>query len=98
MVKSNKNFLLLNLAYGLPYGAYISVGTLCSNIFTPFGYTASDIAFIVLALMVTGTIGGIIIGAVMDRTQNFRCAMLTINSIIIICCPVILVALTWYSE
>ena len=35
-LKDNPNFLLLTIAYAIPYAAFIALGAVMSNVFTPF--------------------------------------------------------------
>ena len=49
-IKSNKNFGLLIIAFGLPYGAQGAIGTLQSNFLTPFNFSASELAFTIMGL------------------------------------------------
>ena len=74
-LKENHNFLLLIIAYGLIFGSYIAIGTLVSNLFDPFGYDVSDLSYVCLRLLGAGVIGAIVVGAVIDQTQDYKSMM-----------------------
>ena len=38
ILKANPNFLMLLVAYGLPAGSFLAVGSLMSNIFDPYNF------------------------------------------------------------
>ena len=94
----NKNFLLLSIALALPFGSYIAIGTLVSNLFDPYGYSSSELSFICLELLLCGVLGAILIGAFIDKTLKYKCAMLTITFIITFATLMVICSLTWYLE
>ena len=94
----NTNFLLLSIALALPFGSYIAIGTLVSNLFDPYGYSSSELSFICLELLMAGVLGAILIGAFIDRTLKYKCAMTTITFIITFATIMVIVSLTYFLE
>ena len=75
MIKENSNFLLLLIVVALPFGSFNSIQILISNLFEPFGYTSSEIAFVALWLLLAGVLGALVIGSVVDKTHRFKHAL-----------------------
>lgn len=74
-VRDNCNFSTLLVAFSLPFGSFLAVGSLMSNIFTPFGFTGSQVAYISLALLISGVTGAVVFGALLDRFKFYKCLM-----------------------
>ena len=98
VMAQNRNFLLLAIAFALPFGSFLAIGTLVSNLFDPFGYNASDLSFICLMLLMSGVLGAILVGAFVDRTAKYNFTMKSITAMTTIATLMILVSLTWYLE
>ena len=79
-------------------GALGALGTLMSNCLSPFGFNASEIAFIVMGLQISGIIGGISVGVITDRTKKFKQALLTLITMVGVSLIVSIITLTWFSE
>ena len=96
-MKENKNFLLLVIAVALPFGTFNSIQILISNLFEPFGYSSSDIAFITLKLLLAGITGAILIGIIIDKTQKYKLSMntITFNCTIII---ILVICALWFDQ
>lgn len=94
----NRNFLLLTIAFGLPFGSYIAIGTLVSNLFDPFGYSASELSFICLMLLGSGVFGAIIIGAFIDRTRMYKQTMIVLTGMIAVATAMVICTLTWFLD
>ena len=75
-LKENPNFLLLVIAFAIPYGAAISFGAVMSNIFTPFGYAPTELAFVALIMLITSVIGSVTAGAFVDKTGWYKYTMI----------------------
>mmetsp|Transcript_28707 Transcript_28707/g.61998 ORF Transcript_28707/g.61998 Transcript_28707/m.61998 type:complete len:287 (+) Transcript_28707:318-1178(+) len=67
---SNRNFVLLMVAFGLGYGAVNAFTTLINQILLPIGYSDDEIGYIGAA-MGLGIIGSLVVGAIMDATKRF---------------------------
>ena len=76
VLKENPNFLKLLIAYAFPFGSFLAVGSLLSNVFDPLGFTASEVSYSSLALLLCGVLGAVIFGAILDKTHKFK---ITVN-------------------
>jgi len=74
-MQANSNFCLLIVTYSLPFGSFLAVGGLMSNIFDPFGFSPSEVSFISLGLLVSGVVGAISVGAFLDKFEKYRLLM-----------------------
>ena len=97
-MRENKNFLLLLIAVSLPFGTQQAVQILISNLFEPFGYTSSEIAFIAVKLIIVGVVGAIIMGALVDRTHKYKLTMHLITISATIAILLVIAALTFRRE
>ena len=95
---SNRNFLMLVIAYALPFGAIQAVGTLMSNIFTPFKYSPAELAMMGLILLFTGIAGAVTVGIVIDKTGYYKKTMHTIGFGVLSTCAFILSSLIYWHE
>jgi len=75
LLRDNKNFTLLLIAFSLPFGSFLAVGSLMSNIFDPFGFNASGVAFVSLGLLVSGVIGAVIFSILLDKYKLYKFLM-----------------------
>jgi len=60
------------MSFALMFGFYVSLGNLISSIFTPFGLSPHDISMLGLYLLLSGIIGAIIVGVIVDRTGFYK--------------------------
>ena len=90
---SNRNFMLLVVAFALPFGAIQAVGTLMSNIFTPFKFSATELAMLGLILLFTGILGAVTVGIVIDRTGWYKRSMNAIGFAVLSCTALIMTSL-----
>ena len=84
LLRDNKNFTLLLVAFSLPFGSFLAVGSLMSNIFDPFGFKPSAVAYVSLALLVSGVIGAVIFGCLLDKWKLYKLLMSICASIVCI--------------
>lgn len=75
LLRDNKNFTLLLIAFSLPFGSFLAVGSLMSNIFDPFGFKPSAVAFVSLGLLVAGVTGAVIFGILLDKFKLYKFLM-----------------------
>lgn len=64
--------MLIIMSFALMFGFYVALGNLISNIFTPFGMQASEIAMVGLYLLAAGVVGAVSVGAFVDRTGLYK--------------------------
>ena len=95
-LRDNCNFFALCIAYALPTGSFLAVGALMSNIFVPFGWEPSKIAFVCVGLLVSGVIGAVAFGAFLDKTRLYKASMIINLLAITISTGGLLVLLTWF--
>lgn len=98
VMRQNTNFLLLALAFALPFGSYIAIGTLVSNLFDPYGYTPDELSWICLMLLLSGVLGAVLVGAFIDRTQKYKHTMHVITAGIAISLSMVIVTLSFFLE
>ena len=69
----NYNFILVLITYGINTGSYYAIGTLLNLIISQY-YTDENenIGIIGLILVVSGLIGSIICGLILDRLKAFK--------------------------
>lgn len=79
IMKQNKSFMFLFMAFALMFGFYVALGNLISSIFTPFDLTAHDIAMVGLYLLGSGVVGAILIGTWVDRTGLYKMTMIILG-------------------
>ena len=89
---------MLVIAYALPFGAIQAVGTLMSNIFTPFKYSPTELAMMGLILLFFGIAGAVTVGIVIDKTGYYKRTMNTIGFSVISCSAFILSSLIYWHE
>ncbi|KAI4454468.1 major facilitator superfamily protein-related [Holotrichia oblita] len=69
----NKNFWLLTISFGINLGVYISFCTMLNQIILEyFANAEKDAGLIGLLLVVTGMIGLIIFGIILDKTKKYK--------------------------
>ena len=68
----NKSLLRLTIAYSLYIGFMMSKGTLISAIFSPFGYDPFLISMLGIIMLVSGVLGAVVFGIILDRTQAYK--------------------------
>ena len=70
ILRENLNFLALCIAYALLAGSFLAIGSLISNMFTPYGWLPSKIAFASVGILCCGVSGALLIGVFLDTTSN----------------------------
>ena len=96
VLKDNPNFLKLLIAYAFPFGSFLAVGSLLSNVFDPLGFTASEVAYSSLGLLLCGVIGALVFGAILDKTQKFKITMLTLTFMMAVVTSILIVVLAYF--
>ena len=97
-MKENPNFLILLIAYSLPSGSFLAVGALMSNVFDPFGFLPSEIAFLCLGLLAIGVTGAVVFGLFLDKTKLYKITMHVTMVVVIVAISSCNVVLTWFTE
>lgn len=83
--KENRNFSFLVIVFCLKQGTLNSMGTLLSDIFTPYDFDAKFIASLGLIFLASGIIGAVGMSIIIDRTHAFKtsfvflCAAITLT-------------------
>jgi len=75
-VMKNFNFLLLMVAYSVGYAVLQSFVTLLDQIIVPKGYTEKDGSIFGITVIVSGILGALIIGVIVDYTKRYKVAMI----------------------
>lgn len=78
VMKENKSYMLHMISFSLMFGFYVSYGNLISLLFTPFGFSPSEIANLGLYLLVSGLVGAILTGIWIDRTNTYKITSLVL--------------------
>jgi len=94
-VRDNGNFSMLLVAFSLPFGSFLAVGSLMSNVFTPFGFTGSQVAYLSLALLFSGVTGAVVFGALLDRFKFYKCLMGTCAGACTFATALLMVVMYW---
>lgn len=74
--KDHPNFVMLIVAFSLPFGSFQAIGTLMSNLFDPYGYSPTELAFIALDMLFFGVLGTICVGKWIDKTGLYKKTMI----------------------
>ena len=97
-ISENRNFMLLVIGFSLPFGAVQAVGTLMSNVFTPFKFSPTELASLGLILLFTGIAGAVTVGILIDKTGWYKRTMNTIGISVMTVCGMILTSLIVFHE
>jgi len=89
---------MLSIAFALPFGGFQAIGTLMSNLFTPYGYSPTELALIALDMLVFGVISTILIGKWLDKTGWYKGTMVAIGVLVIGVLLAICAALRWNGD
>lgn len=84
VLRENQNFLLLLIAYSVPFGSFMAAGAVLSNVFDPFGFTPSEVSFISLGLLTTGVVGAVTVGAFLDKFKMYKISMILASGVVVI--------------
>lgn len=79
VMKENTSFMLLCLGFALMFGFYVSLGNLISSVFSPFGLSPKEISMVGLYLLLSGIVGAIVIGALVDRTGAYKSTTIVLS-------------------
>ena len=69
---SSKDFLILFLSFGLSLGLFNTLTTLLEQILCTRGYTDLDVGYFGGAMIVSGMVGSLIAGVILDKTKRFE--------------------------
>ncbi len=78
-LKGNINFILIFISGGLLVGNFNMMSTVVEQIFTPFGYTSADASLLGTIYMLSGVVGSLLIGKMVDLRKCYRIAWLFIQ-------------------
>ena len=91
---ANKSFVLLSVCNALNYASQHSISAIMSNLFTPFGYTMSQLAIIGASNLSAGVFCAFLVGILLDRTGWYRRTHLSLSLLGMLAVPYIFIALT----
>lgn len=74
-LRDNRNFSLLLLVFGLPFGVCLMIGSFMSNIFDPFDFKPAEVAVIALGVLLSGVAGAVVFGVILDKWKKFKCLL-----------------------
>ena len=69
-----------------------------SNVFDPFGFKPSEVSFISLGLLLSGVVGAIVAGAILDRTKLYKVSMHVITFMIASLTALLILVLTYIEQ
>ena len=98
ILRENFNFLALCIAYALLAGSFLAIGSLISNMFTPYGWLPSKIAFASVGILCCGVSGALLIGVFLDRTRLYKFSTLGVLTTIALCTGGLISSLKWFPE
>jgi MFS transporter, FLVCR family, MFS-domain-containing protein 7 len=87
----SKDFFILTMSFGLSLGLFNGLTTLIEQIFCTRGYTDDDAGYFGGAMIVSGIVGSVISGLILDKTKRFEelakiCfAMSALSNIFLVC-------------
>lgn len=85
----NVNFILVFIMYGLIVGTYFAIATLLNSIMVPYFQNAEmEIGWMGLLVIVTGLVGSIIAGFILDYTHRFKETTMSICFMSFVSCVV----------
>jgi predicted MFS family arabinose efflux permease len=82
VIKENSNFTLLAIIFAIKQATLNGFAGFLSDILTPYGFSASQIAFVGLIYGISGIAGSIIVTIVLDKTHAYKNTLLTITATI----------------
>ena len=94
----NRNFLLLGISFALPFGAFLAIGALMSNLFDPFGLAPSEMSTVALLMLGSGIIGAVCTGAFIDKTGLYKSTMHFITFMTMFATISVIFALSYYLD
>ena len=86
------------IAFALPFGAFLSLGALISNLFEPFGFTPSELSLVALNILAAGIIGAVLVGILIDKTGKYKCVMQIVLFLTTGATIMIIVTLSYYLK
>ena len=89
---------MLAIAFALPFGAFLAIGALLSNLFDPFGFTVSELSSRSLMLLGAGIVGAVITGLVIDKTGAYNSVMHVVTFMTSFSTMMIVVTLIWFED
>ena len=80
----NKNYMILSLTFGCLYANTHSIGAIISSLTEPYGYTGKNNALFGGIFIISGIIGSVIAGVVLDKLKKFKFIVLMITVVSVI--------------
>ena len=92
---TNKNFILLAIAYSLIYAVWNALGTTMSNLLNPFGYSPTDIAIAGFTSLMLAVFAALAVGLFLDKTTGYRKAYIIISFLALFSTVILLLTLAF---
>ena len=80
----NSGFVLLWAGFGLIMGIYELMITVLNVMVLSQGYTADDSGLFGALVVISGTIGSIIVGVIVDQTKKYKVALISLVSLLVV--------------
>lgn len=81
---TNVNYILLVFSYGINTGVYYALGTLLNVILQAYFPANVHIGWIGFTMVVSGIIGSVVVGVILDKTKKFRLIIVLVYLITLI--------------
>ena len=89
---------MLAIAFSLPFGAFLAIGALMSNLFDPFGFSPAEMSSLALLLLGSGVVGAIITGILIDKTGLYKLSMHVVTFMTGFATLMIIYTLTYHPD
>ena len=97
-LKENLNFLLLLVAFALPEGSFLAITAIVSSVADPFGFTPSEISFLVFGMIFFGVAGAVKFGIILDKTGMYKMVMITNLLITVVATTILGMVLMFFTN
>jgi predicted MFS family arabinose efflux permease len=90
---NNRSYLLLVLGYATLYGTVTALGAIISSLTHPYGYTVQNNSLFGGIFIISGIIGSIFTGIILDKTHKFKLTFMVISFVSIAMMSLVLITL-----
>ena len=90
--------MLLGISFALPFGAFLAIGALMSNLFDPFGFGPGELSTLALLMLGSGILGAVLTGVFIDKTNKYKSTMHFLLFMTMFSTIMIIVTLSYYLE
>jgi len=71
LLGGNKNITLFTMSYALMFSVFVCLSATINQLTAPYGYTVAETSMLGAASIVSGLVGSIIVGIVLDKTRKY---------------------------